>query len=1160
MGRGFGNPPLRWSELERRLSGRGAETSRTPRDETPEPAAPHTAGSSQRSGGPRSKHTDDEVAYAELHAHSHYSFLDGANSPQQLLEEAARKQLSGLALTDHNGLYGAAEFADSAAQLATPIDTVYGAELTLELGHSPPEAADPGGTHLQVLAEGQAGYHQLAAAITEAQLRGKTKGRPDFQLEELAGFGRDNWVILTGCRKGALQRALCTDAPRSERQASAAAELDKLVSLFGHDRVYVELTNHGHPGDDIRCVELAELASRARLPTIATGGVHAATAFDTQLAEAASAIRARRSLTELDPHLGASGAAYLRSGRAMMRLHHRTPDAVTRSARLARQLAFSLQSAKPQLPDLTVPHGYTPMQRLRELVWNGVRKRYPDADAHVYERIERELQVIEQKDFPGYFLIVHDIVQEARRRGILCQGRGSAANSAVCYTLEITAVDSIRFRLPFERFLSSLREEEPDIDVDFDAARREEIIQYVYDRYGRKNAAQVANVITYRPKAAVRDAAKALGYSSGQQRAFTRGLERGSHLEHEPNIPQPVLSLAQRLLTSPRHLGIHSGGMVITRQPVGEVCPIEHARMPGRTVLQWDKESCASMGLVKFDLLSLGMLNALQQCFDLIAQTTGEVWNLDSIPKEEPGVYDMLCRADAVGLFQVESRAQLNTLPRLLPRRFEDLVIEIALIRPGPVQGGAVHPYLRRRAGLEPVTFAHPSLEPVLGRTLGIPLFQEQLMQIAMTIGDCSAEDADLLRRAMGSKRGVERIDRLKQQLFTGMARHGITGEAADRIYAQIEAFAGFGFAESHSISFALIVYASAWIKLHYPAAYVASLLRAQPMGFYAPRSLVADARRHGVTVHKPDVFWSFTDTALEMLHPPADATAAEHTAVCTHPGSIAATGLHECLNQKQPEPGPFDAGTSRGNGGDSGAQHRRDTKLAVRLGLSTIRGLETNSAKRIVAARQERPFSSLEDLARRADLNQTALEALANAGALGGFDLTRREALWQAAPAATHREQFLAHTASSVQMPLLPVLTEAERVSLDLWSTGVHSNTHPFELIREQLDTRHVVRSDLLRAQEPDTLVSVAGIVTHRQRPATASGITFITLEDERGSVNIIVWRRVWERHRALIRTAPALLVRGRVERSAEGLCHVIAQNFADLPAPKAVRSRDFH
>ena len=540
---------------------------------------------------------------------------------------------------------------------------------------------------------------------------------------------------------------------------------------------------------------------------------------------------------------------------------------------LADELAFDLRKASPALPKQQIPEGHTADSWLRVLAERGFAERYAGVphEREARERLEHELRVVAEKDFAGYFVIVHDIVAFARERGILCQGRGSAASSAVCYALGITAVDAVFYRLPFERFISAHRDEEPDIDVDFDSDRREEVIQWVYDTYGRRNAAQVANVIAYRPRMAVRDAAKALGFSPGQQDAWSKQIDgwksvvagdQGDPTAHD--VPAPVVALAEELMGAPRHLGIHSGGMVLTERPIGEVCPIERARMDKRTVLQWDKDACESMGLVKFDLLGLGMLGALDHMMRLVAEHLGERWDLATMPKEEPAVYDMLCRADSIGVFQVESRAQIGTLPRLRPREFYDLAIEIALIRPGPIQGGAVHPYVRRATGQEEVTYDHPELVPVLERTKGVPLFQEQLMAMAVTLGDCSRDDADLLRRAMGSKRGVERIESVKQKLYAGMERRGITGDLADSIYVKILSFANFGFAESHALSFALLVYASSWFKLHYPAAFLAGLLRNQPMGFYSPQSLVGDARRHGVDVRRPDITRSAAQADLE--------------------------------------------------------------------------------------------------------------------------------------------------------------------------------------------------------------------------------------------------------------------------------------------------------
>ena len=708
---GWNNPDVPWSELERRLSGRS-------RQEWPDGGdGPAFSRKRERYEPDRRPEppTGPVVPYAELHCHSSYSFLDGASNPEALVEEAVRLGLSALAVTDHDGFYGSVRFAEAAQEYPT-LSTVHGAELSLGLTAPQQGVADPEGSHLLVLAAGVEGYHRLAAAITEAQLRGDEKGRPEYHLEELAEQGRGHWFVLTGCRKGLVRQAL------AEGGADAAGlALRRLVALFGSDAVAVELTDHGHPGDSIVNDALAALATDHGLPTVATNNVHFARPTDRRLAQAVAAVRARRSLAELDGWLPTSGAAFLRSGAEMVSRFSRYPGSIERSVDIARSVAFDLRKASPRLPKQQVPPGHTPMTWLRELVRRGADELYARNRDDAEQRLRRELAVIEEKDFPGYFLIVHDIVAFARSRGILCQGRGSAANSAVCYALKITAVDSIAYDLPFERFLSATRDEEPDIDVDFDADRREEVIQWVYTTYGRRNAAQVANVISYQPKSAVRDMAKALGYSVGQQDAWSKSIESWHTIspDAERPVPAAVVDLANDLLKAPRHLGIHSGGMVLTERPVGEVVPIERGRMEGRTVLQWDKDDCAWMGLVKFDLLGLGMLGAIQHTFDLVAEHCGEPWTLATLPKEEAGVYDMLCRADSIGVFQVESRAQIGTLPRLRPRRFYDLVIEIALIRPGPIQGGAVHPYIRRATGREAVTYQHPALEPVLKRTLG---------------------------------------------------------------------------------------------------------------------------------------------------------------------------------------------------------------------------------------------------------------------------------------------------------------------------------------------------------------------------------------------------------------------------------------------------------
>lgn len=1152
---GWHNPPLSWNELERTLS--GEESPPTPPGSEPRGQRTDPGPVSRRrkrtapTAIPRPEHA---VPYAELHAHSSYSFLDGASSPEDLLTEADRLGLTALALTDHDGFYGAARFAEVADLMQSPLQTVFGAELSLDLPAPQRGAADPVGEHLLVLARGMEGYHRLSGAITAAQLRGGEKGRPDYDLDDLAARAGGDWTILTGCRKGAVRRGL--------EAGDGLTPLRTLVDLFGNDHVAVELFDHGDPLDTRRNDTLADLARRLRLPVVATNNVHYATPAQAPLAEAVAAVRAVRSMDELDGWLPAHGGAHLRSGAEMSMRFQRYPGAISYGLELAAASAFPLRLARPALPQQKVPEGHTPMSWLRHLVWEAAPSKYPRLDDDGRNRIARELDVIEEKDFPGYFLIVHGIVTEARRLGILCQGRGSAAASAVCYLLGITAVDPILYRLPFERFLATTRTEEPDIDVDFDSDRREEIIQWVYREYGRERAAQVANVIQYRPKNAVRDMARALGHSPGQQDAWSRQVDGwGTGLEpvEGHDIPENVLAYAGELLKAPRHLGIHSGGMVLTARPVGEVVPVEHARMENRTVIQWDKDDSAFMGLVKFDLLGLGMLAALQHCFDLIRETTGEEWRLETIPKEEPAVYDMLCRADSIGVFQVESRAQIGLLPRLQPRCFYDLAIQIALIRPGPIQGGAVHPFVRRKIakdrsdeenreraarGEEPVEFTipypHSDLEDILKRTLGIPIFQEQLIQMATAIGDCTADEADLLRRAMGSKRGLEKIEKVRGKLYAGMARRGLVDEAADRIYAQIQAFSNFGFAESHSLSFALLVYASSWLKLHYPAAFLAGLLRSQPMGFYSAATLTADARRHGVEVRRPDLHVS---GATETLEPIVEA-----------PG-IGPTGRESCLADPQPPAVRFDRDAP-----DESTEHRRDGRSAVRLGLSGIRGIGVPMAEKIVAEREANGrYRDLHDLVRRTDATAAQLEALATAGAFDCLGLERREAMWMAGAAADDRSRFLPGTTVAVQPPLFADQTSYERLSADLWATGVSTDDHPMAHFREELRTRGVLTSVDLQGHEVGRRIEVAGLVTHRQRPATAAGITFVNLEDESGLVNVVCSAGVWNRYRRVARDSPALIIRGILERSAEGVVNVLADGFEDLRTGLTHRSRDF-
>ncbi|MEY2900156.1 MAG: hypothetical protein RL247_322 [Actinomycetota bacterium] len=1137
---GWHNPPIPWSEHERRLR----EASR-PGSSPPVGA---DAGDSPAWGISRAPYqpdgsltpTDDPIPYAELHLHSSFSFLDGVSAPEKLVETAHSLGLKGLALTDHNGLYGAVRFAEAAAVHQMP--TIFGAELSLNTAQSRTEGEDPPGEHLLVLARAEEGYHALSQALTEAHLSADEKGTLRCDLDTLADIGRDKWVILTGCRKGLVRSSLSpTRSPSKSEQRSSESALTALVERFGADNVVVELFDHQHPLDSVHNDLLMSLASRQGLATVVTGLVHYATVEEAELATAMAAVRSRSSMDALQTWLPASPLAYLRSGSEQASRFPHASDAVTRTASLAEELAFSLKKVTPGLPRSLCPEGHTTISYLRHLIAQAIPRKYPNAGPEVMSRLERELALIEAKDFAGYFLIVHDIVQFARSRGILCQGRGSAANSAICFLLDITAVDSIYYNLPFERFLSALRDEEPDIDVDFESRRREEVIQYVYERYGRTRAAQVATVIEYKAKSAVRDMARALGYSPGQQNAFSRQVERSGALRESDahTIPQDVTSLALRTLTLPRHLGIHSGGMVLTDRPVSEVVPIERARMENRTVLQWDKDDCEWMGLVKFDLLGLGILEAIRDTFDLVEKHLGEKWDLDTLPRDEEGVYDMLCRADSIGVFQVESRAQMALLPRLQPRRFYDLAIQIAMVRPGPIQGGAVHPFVRRKAGREPVEYPHPALEECLQRTLGVPIFQEQLMQIAMTVGGCTGEDADLLRRAMGSKRGLERIESLRETLYAGMASHGLDHATSDRIYAMIQAFASFGFAESHSLSFALLVYASAWLKLHYPAVFLAGLLRAWPMGFYSPASLVSDAERHGVTVMRPCVQRSDVFATVEPRQ-----------GDCAKP-----TGMEDCVVYEQPTPSSvFDPSSE-----DPTITHRRDGELVTRLGLASIAGLGVETASRIVESRNlGGPFVDAADMARRVGLNQSHMEALASAGALDALGLSRREAMWSAHHVSQEHPERLPHTAIPPQIPLFETMTAREVMAADRWSTGVSPGDHPMRHLRSWLSSEGVASAHDMRSMEPGRRVWIAGLVTHRQRPATAMGVTFLNVEDETGLVNVICGVGFWKRHRIVLRDSKALIVRGLLERSPEGVVSVVADGVQSLEisVPDAARN----
>ncbi len=966
--------------------------------------------------------------YAELHAHSGFSFLDGASDPEELVAEAVRLELGALALSDHHGLYGAVRFAEAARAGGLP--TVFGAELTLDARDDRVGVPDPQGAHLVVLARSPEGYRRLSTMLGEAHLARGEKGAPQLSLDHVASCAAQ-WLVLTGCRKGPLTRALVEEGPRAARR-----ELLGLIDRFGRENVAVEIWDHGHFEDVARNDVLAELAVSHGVDLVATGNVHYARPEDFARANVVAAIRARRSLEEMRGWLSASPWAHLRGDGEQRRRFARWPGVVDRAGELGAELSMDLRLVAPNLPAFATPAGMDEQAYLTALVHAGAAKKYgPRENERVpgaWRQIDHELAVIGGLGFAGYFLTVWDITEFCRRSNIYCQGRGSAANSAVCFSLGITNADAVKLHLFFERFLSPARDGPPDIDVDIESGRREEVIQYVYQRYGRRHAAQVAAVITYRPRSALRDVARAFGYSEEAANELRDRVDRSSMTALSQEVPEILLTMATQMLDRPRHLGIHSAGMVLCDRPVLDVCPVEWGRTPGRTVLQWDKDDCAAIGLVKFDLLGLGMLDALHRAVDQVTAYHGVTLDLGELEQED-AVYDLLCEADTVGVFQVESRAQMATLPRVRPRCFYDLVIEVALIRPGPIQGNAVNPYIRRRRGDEPVTYLHPRLEPILSRTLGVPLFQEQLMEMAVAVAGFSPAEADELRQAMAAKRSELRMLKLKSRFYAGMAANGITGGAADQLFDALAAFANFGFPESHSVSFAHLVYCSAWIKVHYPAAFLVALLNAQPLGFWSPQSLVADAQRHGVTVRRPDVNLSGADATLE------------------------------------------------------GDEERPD----VRLGLVSVRGVGRELAERIAAGA---PWRDAEDLVRRAAVHQQHLEALAAAGAMDCFGESRRALTWVAGAAAQSTVGRLEGVVTGLRAPRLPVTTEIERVADDLWSLGLTPETTAIALVRGELDGRGVTMAARLMGAE-SSRVTVAGVVTHRQHPETANGAVFLNL-----------------------------------------------------------------
>ncbi|MDO5034679.1 MAG: error-prone DNA polymerase [Actinomycetaceae bacterium] len=1032
------------------------------------------------------------IPYAELHAHSAFSFLHGANLPEVMVERAFELGLDAIGILDYDGMYSAVQASVAARERA--IASVHGSEIRLQ-----------GGVHLPVIANNVSGYYELSDAISSFQLSKEERTETILTTEQLAKFCEGNWTVLTGTAHGPVRRAL-----KNGGVDEAVREVKRLRDLFEH--VAVESTLNTPDEEEREAHLLAEVAKRTGVPLVATTGARAADVSSVKLAHVLRAIRIGATLEEAQPYLEAF-PPILRSASDMLRIHRHYPQAVENAAMKAAEVAFDLRLVAPELPRVDVPEGHDDASWLRALVEEGARERYGSREANpkAWSKIDHELSIIIRLGFAGYFLIVKEIVDFCRSENILCQGRGSAANSAVCFALGITAVDAVRHEMLFERFLSPGRSGPPDIDIDIEAARREVVIQHIYERYGRRYAAQVANVISYRPRSAMRDAAKAFGYPEEVAQLWVKDLEGAR--------PDPrVLEVAKQMGKLPRHMGIHPGGMILTRQPVSRICPVTWAAKEGRTVLQWDKDDCAEAGLVKFDLLGLGMLTALRKMFDALRVegklgTDGKPFNLYNLPSEDPLVYDLLCAADTVGVFQVESRAQMNTLPRMRPRCFYDIVVEVSLVRPGPIQGQAVNPYIRRRRGREPVTYLHPLLKPALEKTLGVPIFQEQLMQIAVDAAGFDAAMADQLRKAMSSKRSDERMARLRPALFEGLAKNGISEEVASQIFESLRGFSEFGFPESHSFSFAYIVYASAWMKVHFPEEFYASILSSQPMGFYSPASLIEDARRHGVLVERADVSFSTLETRVE---------------------AFAGAQPQALIPPVTPQKGK-----------------------RIRLGLSSVAGLSKKSIERIESAREVAPFTSVSDLARRAALSAKEVERLAKAGALESISDSRREAMWVA--------PFVGQTPEQPTLPLewdsipgLAPLSEVEQVVADYESTGVSVDAHPVQFVREKLERASVLPCSDLSSIDEGRRVRVAGVVTHRQRPHTAQGTVFLSLEDETGVANVVCGAKLWEKYRTVGLTQRALVVRGMVEKG-DGAIALVADKLEPLWVPTATSSRDF-
>ena len=1112
------------------------------------------------------------MSYVPLWCKSNFSFLEGASHPDELVERAHALGLPALALTDRDGVQGMVRAHVKARELG--VSLIVGAEVTIDAEVAAADAVGvvPGSTGVTpaptstcvLLAMNRTGYANLCRLITTGRLR-RPKGESCVTWPEVCARA-EGLIALWGGDRSLLIR---DDEPR--------AVIAPMREAFG-DRLYAMVSRHRRAEEVRQEARARRHAERAGVSLIAATEVLYHTPARRDLQDVLTCIGRGVTLATAGRLTRPNAEHDLKAPEAMVQLFADEPVLLERTHEVASRCAFDLSEIRYRYPAEKLPDGKTSAAWLRELTLHGAHERFAATGGvppAIREQIDKELALIDELDYGGYFLTMWEIVRYCRQEGILCQGRGSAANSVVCYCLGITAVDPTRVELLFERFLSRERHEPPDIDLDIMHVRREEVIQHVYRKYGRDRAAMVANVVRYRARSAVRDVGKALGLSetavdrlarllSHHGLLDTAGLAQHAGLDPASPLHDHLFRLCAQIQDFPRHLSIHPGGFLLGHEPVHDLVPIENATMPGRTVIQWDKHDLEDLGLFKVDLLGLGALTQLDLGFRLIERCYGRRLSLDRIPPDDPDTYDMICRSDTVGVFQIESRAQMSMLPRLKPRKYYDLVIEVSIVRPGPITGGMVHPYLRRRNGEEPVVYPHPCLEPVLRKTLGVPLFQEQVMKLAVVAADYTPGEADQLRRDMAAWHRTGQIDRHRDRLVTRMMAKGIAREFAERVFDQIRGFGDYGFPESHAASFALIAYATAWLRCHYPEVFVCSLLNAQPMGFYTPATIVEDAVRHGVEVRPVDVTASAWDCTLEPLGAPASRPAGHASgrtgreygsgvSVRTRSGGKAtirnrtrreAWGTVSRRTAKAPDGVPV-----------------RPT-FAVRMGLRYVKSLsEERDWRRIEAARAERSFASMEDFTRRTRLDARIVRRLAEAGAFAWFEGKRRTALWEALDLGRMPASSLP-LAPREPRPEFEPLVEFETITWDYRFSAHSTRGHPLAPLRDALTSRKLPDARTVATMRNGRRVRYAGIVICRQRPATASSVTFMTLEDETGFVNVVIWKRVFDEHAVLARTASFLGVTGKLQ-SESGVVHIVADALWTpeiAVRPPTAGSRDFH